>query len=298
MGGLTTGGDTHRWCYTITDVQGPVFAPWNKFNTKCWDQTGTNFNPSTNKVSARRVRRPRQHDQDAVRLLHRRLRLRRRRQRGARLQPQPVADGRRARWAGRARPTSTSSASRSPRRARAASSTSSRTTTGVRRPAPTRRSCTAATRFTIMSTTGNVTGQGVPASFPSIYIGNNGDTQAKNDPPKGSYTTQARRQPAQGDQRDRHGDDDRRVQQERRRLQRHLRHLAGDRARRRPRTATRWTASSWSGSTSRAAGRPIGSMKATQDDRRQQLRRLGRAAQQRHQPEPARHLVRARTVAA
>ena len=43
--------------------------------------------------------------------------------------------------------------------------------------------------FTIMSTTGNVTGQGVPASFPSIYVGNNGDTQSKNDPPKGSYTT-------------------------------------------------------------------------------------------------------------
>src|SRR4029077_3748416 len=52
MGGLTTGGDTHRWCYTITDVQGPAFAPFNRFNTKCWDQTGTNFNPATNKVSA------------------------------------------------------------------------------------------------------------------------------------------------------------------------------------------------------------------------------------------------------
>ena len=43
--------------------------------------------------------------------------------------------------------------------------------------------------FTIMSTTGNVTGQGVPASFPSIYVGSNGDTQDKNDPPKGSYST-------------------------------------------------------------------------------------------------------------
>jgi Glycosyl hydrolase family 12 len=40
-----------------------------------------------------------------------------------------------------------------------------------------------------MSTTGNVTGQGVPASFPSIYVGNNGDTQSANDPPMGSYTT-------------------------------------------------------------------------------------------------------------
>ena len=52
MGGLTTGGDTHRWCYTITDVQGPVFVPFSRFNTKCWDQTGTNFNPASNTISA------------------------------------------------------------------------------------------------------------------------------------------------------------------------------------------------------------------------------------------------------
>jgi hypothetical protein len=29
----------------------------------------------------------------------------------------------------------------------------------------------------------------VPAAFPSIYVGNNGDIQNRNDPPKGSYTT-------------------------------------------------------------------------------------------------------------
>jgi hypothetical protein len=38
-----------------------------------------------------------------------------------------------------------------------------------------------------MSTTGN--GASGPASFPSIYIGGNGNTQAIQDPPKGSYTT-------------------------------------------------------------------------------------------------------------
>ena len=76
-------------------------------------------------------------------------------------------------------------------RPRPASSTSSRTTTGAT-PRGTDQTITySGNTFTITSTTGNVTGQGVPASFPSIYIGNNGDTQNKNDPPKGSYTTQA-----------------------------------------------------------------------------------------------------------
>ncbi|HYO94504.1 MAG TPA: hypothetical protein VER33_08320 [Polyangiaceae bacterium] len=26
-----------RWCYTITEPTGPIFAPFNKFNTKCWE---------------------------------------------------------------------------------------------------------------------------------------------------------------------------------------------------------------------------------------------------------------------
>jgi hypothetical protein len=26
-----------RWCYTITDPAGPIFAPWNEFNTECWE---------------------------------------------------------------------------------------------------------------------------------------------------------------------------------------------------------------------------------------------------------------------
>ena len=37
----------HRWCYTITDAAGPIFAPYNKFNTKCWDGTGTNYDGTT-----------------------------------------------------------------------------------------------------------------------------------------------------------------------------------------------------------------------------------------------------------
>jgi len=36
-------GANDRWCYTITDAAGPVFAPFNKFNTKCWDNSGTYY---------------------------------------------------------------------------------------------------------------------------------------------------------------------------------------------------------------------------------------------------------------
>jgi hypothetical protein len=33
----------NRWCYTITQVQGPIFAPFNQFNTRCWDGSGTAY---------------------------------------------------------------------------------------------------------------------------------------------------------------------------------------------------------------------------------------------------------------
>jgi hypothetical protein len=37
----------HRWCYTITDAAGPVFAPYSMFNTTCWDGKGTNYDGTT-----------------------------------------------------------------------------------------------------------------------------------------------------------------------------------------------------------------------------------------------------------
>jgi hypothetical protein len=39
--GATDAND--RWCFTITPAAGPVFAPFAMFNTKCWDGTGTNY---------------------------------------------------------------------------------------------------------------------------------------------------------------------------------------------------------------------------------------------------------------
>ncbi|MEO8213032.1 MAG: hypothetical protein ABI560_07560 [Myxococcales bacterium] len=45
-------GAADRWCFKITPAEGPVFAPYTAFNSKCWDGTGTAFNPAVNKVSA------------------------------------------------------------------------------------------------------------------------------------------------------------------------------------------------------------------------------------------------------
>lgn len=45
-------GEADRWCYKITEVSGSIFAPFNKFNSKCWDGTGTTFDPTKNKISA------------------------------------------------------------------------------------------------------------------------------------------------------------------------------------------------------------------------------------------------------
>src|ERR1041384_1197538 len=45
-------GDNDRWCYAITEPTGPIFAPFNKFNSKCWARTGASLPPATNKVSA------------------------------------------------------------------------------------------------------------------------------------------------------------------------------------------------------------------------------------------------------
>jgi xyloglucan-specific endo-beta-1,4-glucanase len=45
-------GAADRWCYKIIPAAGPVFAPYNMFNSACWDGTGTTFNPAVNKVSA------------------------------------------------------------------------------------------------------------------------------------------------------------------------------------------------------------------------------------------------------
>jgi hypothetical protein len=41
----------NRWCATITDAAGPVFIPWTSFYTSCWEtdaaKKGTQFTPST-----------------------------------------------------------------------------------------------------------------------------------------------------------------------------------------------------------------------------------------------------------
>ena len=135
--------------------------------------------------------------------------------------------------------------------------------------------------FTIMSTTGNVTGQGVPASFPSIYVGNNGDTQTRTIPPWGPTPTKPNDGLPKADQRDGLGEHDRRLQQAGRRLQRDVRHLAGRAGRRPPLTATRSPASSWSGSTSPPVGPRSACPKATKTIDGTSYNDLGGAPRQR-----------------
>jgi len=45
--GALTGaaGANDRWCYNITDAAGPIFVPYTKFNTKCWGTAGDVNNP-------------------------------------------------------------------------------------------------------------------------------------------------------------------------------------------------------------------------------------------------------------
>ncbi len=183
-----TVGENDRWCYTITEVQGPVFVPFSRFNTKCWDQTGTAF-PMTRPISA-------------VVFLVPGLPIK---------SPFSYCIG------GFATGTSVSAApayTPTPanpvvtgtiggpgitdldfQRVKVASSGAAGKQYILQNnnwgtPAGSDQTIMySGNSFTIMSTTGNVTGQGVPASFPSIYIGNNGDTQNKNDPPKGVYST-------------------------------------------------------------------------------------------------------------
>jgi hypothetical protein len=49
--GATNAND--RWCATITDAAGPVFVPYTAFNTECWEGgMGTAYNPASSPISA------------------------------------------------------------------------------------------------------------------------------------------------------------------------------------------------------------------------------------------------------
>jgi len=40
-------GALDRWCYNITDAAGPIFVPYTKFNTRCWEVTATSNGTGT-----------------------------------------------------------------------------------------------------------------------------------------------------------------------------------------------------------------------------------------------------------
>ncbi len=191
-GGLTT-GQNDRWCYTITEPQGPIFAPFNRFNTKCWDQTGTNFDPTKNNIDAIVFSVPGTlvptpfayciggfatgNDASAAPAYT--------------PSPYPVIAG----TLGGPEPAPGTDLDF--QRAKVAAPGAGGKQYIIQNnnwgsPASTDQTISySGNSFTVMSTTGNVTSNGVPASFPSIFIGANGNQTATvaNDPPKGPYTT-------------------------------------------------------------------------------------------------------------
>ncbi len=42
-----TAGANDRWCYNIAEAAGPIFVPYTKFNTKCWEVTATSNGTGT-----------------------------------------------------------------------------------------------------------------------------------------------------------------------------------------------------------------------------------------------------------
>lgn len=165
-----------RWCFPITEVAGPIFAPFNKFNTKCWDGTGTAY--AGQPISA------------VVFLVP-----------GA---PNPTQFG----YCINGFAVGNSAADAPKGGDSGGPLTGTIGGAGVRdldfqrvkvqkggkdyiiqnnnwgNPEGSDQTITYSDNsFTVVSSTGSTTGQGVPASFPSIFIGANGDTQ------NGVYTT-------------------------------------------------------------------------------------------------------------
>jgi len=190
-GGMTgTTGENDRWCYTITEVEGPVFAPFSKFNTHCWDMSGTAYagqpiSAVSFLVPGLLVPSPFNYciggfatgmNASAAPTYN--------------PSPAPVVSG----TIGGPNPNGVTGMDLDFQRVKVSPMGSTAQyiiqNNNWGTPLSTDQTITyKGNSFTIQSTTGNVTGQGVPASFPSIYVGGNGDTQSANDPPKGVFST-------------------------------------------------------------------------------------------------------------
>jgi len=177
----------NRWCYTITDVNGPVFAPFNKFNTKCWDMTGTNFDPASNPISSVTFVVPGANVATPFNYCVAGFAA------GNSLadapayspSPYPTIAG----TIGGAGSTDLDLQRVKVATAMAGGKQFIIQNNNYGNPTGSDQTITySANSFTITSSTGNTSG-GAPASFPSIYIGGNGNTASVQDPPKGSYST-------------------------------------------------------------------------------------------------------------
>ncbi len=43
---------TNYWCYTLTGLASPAFIPWQSFNTACWDNSGSSFDPTASAATS------------------------------------------------------------------------------------------------------------------------------------------------------------------------------------------------------------------------------------------------------
>jgi hypothetical protein len=191
-GGMNnTTGQNDRWCYTITEVEGPVFAPFSKFNTACWDMSGNPYNGEP--ISAVSFLVPGLPTPSPFSYCIGGFATGSSATNAPAYTPNPPNPVVTGTIGGQSSDTTVQNDLSFQRvKVSPAGSTAQYIVQNNNWGTPMTTSQTISytgNSFTVMNSTGSVTGSGVPASFPSIYVGANGDTQNANDPPKGVFST-------------------------------------------------------------------------------------------------------------
>lgn len=167
-----------RWCYLIQEVSGKFFAPFDQFNTKCWDGTGSKYTGQP--VSAIVFLVPGAPNQVEFNYCVDGFVV------GSSIQDAPEGSG-------SGGPLKGTIGGPGPRdldfqRVKVTKGNKEYVIQNNNwgQPEGSDQTITYSDNsFTVVSSTGSTSGQGVPASFPSIFIGNNGNTM------NGIYSTKA-----------------------------------------------------------------------------------------------------------
>lgn len=170
--------ENDRWCYTITDVSGPIFAPFAQFNTKCWDGTGTAYNGQP--ISAVVFTVPGAPAATPFSYCVNGFAV------GTSAADAPMGGGPTGPLTGTIGGPGATDLDFQRVKVQKNGESYIIQNNNWGNPSGSDQTITFSDNsFTIVSSTGSVTGQGVPASFPSIFIGGNGDTQG------GVYSTRS-----------------------------------------------------------------------------------------------------------